>query len=256
MPSDGGVIATRPIEPNSDPPRKRKRCRHRTSITPVHPTHDLLLNTTQSNVLPPPLDVNPQARDDLNTRPRVAPRIRANLPGQQTELPESGPPSRRTCSTKRHNSISMSPHCSQGISGSSVNHNDTDCSSTEPDHFYTAATSLNGTLFIPPTHPNTPYSPNTQNGSQKPRKKRKKLLHIETVLTLLVVEGLGHQSFSYHPALFLVAGPVFSLCLPYFSQSALYGAAVIQTLLRCGPPSLMDVGTSERQNFRPLPSTH
>eukprot|EP00983_Pelagomonas_calceolata_P047689 1140754-Pelagomonas_calceolata.AAC.4 len=37
-----------------------------------------------------------------------------------------------------------------------------------------------------------------------------------TVLTLLI-EGLEFQSFSYHPDLFLVAGPVFFLCLPCFS---------------------------------------
>eukprot|EP00983_Pelagomonas_calceolata_P016997 534130-Pelagomonas_calceolata.AAC.1 len=42
-------------------------------------------------------------------------------------------------------------------------------------------------------------------------------------LTLLVVKGLELQSYSYHPALFLVAAPVFFLCLPYFSQSALRG---------------------------------
>eukprot|EP00983_Pelagomonas_calceolata_P113048 1159947-Pelagomonas_calceolata.AAC.5 len=35
-----------------------------------------------------------------------------------------------------------------------------------------------------------------------------------TVLTLLAVKGLELQSFSYHPALLLVAGPVFFLCLP------------------------------------------
>eukprot|EP00983_Pelagomonas_calceolata_P119069 1160566-Pelagomonas_calceolata.AAC.1 len=40
-----------------------------------------------------------------------------------------------------------------------------------------------------------------------------------TVPNLLVVEGLELQSFSYHLALFLVAGPVFFLCLPCFSQS-------------------------------------
>eukprot|EP00983_Pelagomonas_calceolata_P080355 1155106-Pelagomonas_calceolata.AAC.8 len=33
--------------------------------------------------------------------------------------------------------------------------------------------------------------------------------------------SLELQSFSYHPALFLVAGPVLFLCLPYFSQSEL-----------------------------------
>eukprot|EP00983_Pelagomonas_calceolata_P111890 1159829-Pelagomonas_calceolata.AAC.3 len=45
---------------------------------------------------------------------------------------------------------------------------------------------------------------------------------------VLVVEGLELQSFSYHPALILVAGPVFSLCLPCFSQSELRGGAVIR----------------------------
>eukprot|EP00983_Pelagomonas_calceolata_P105258 1159113-Pelagomonas_calceolata.AAC.16 len=39
-----------------------------------------------------------------------------------------------------------------------------------------------------------------------------------TVLTLLA-EGLELQSFSYHPAFFLAAGPVFFLCLPRSSQS-------------------------------------
>eukprot|EP00983_Pelagomonas_calceolata_P064246 1148044-Pelagomonas_calceolata.AAC.6 len=47
-----------------------------------------------------------------------------------------------------------------------------------------------------------------------------------TVLTPLVVEGLELQSFSYHLALFLVAGPVFFLCLPWFSQSELRGGEV------------------------------
>eukprot|EP00983_Pelagomonas_calceolata_P126599 1161321-Pelagomonas_calceolata.AAC.7 len=36
-------------------------------------------------------------------------------------------------------------------------------------------------------------------------------------------EGLGLQSFNYLPALFLVAGPIFFLCLLYFSQSELCG---------------------------------
>eukprot|EP00983_Pelagomonas_calceolata_P074222 1152461-Pelagomonas_calceolata.AAC.1 len=40
-------------------------------------------------------------------------------------------------------------------------------------------------------------------------------------LLMLVVEGLELQSFSYHPALFLVAGPVFFLCLLCFFQSEL-----------------------------------
>eukprot|EP00983_Pelagomonas_calceolata_P054395 1143666-Pelagomonas_calceolata.AAC.1 len=42
-----------------------------------------------------------------------------------------------------------------------------------------------------------------------------------TVLNLLAVDGL--ESFINHLALFLVAGPVFFLCLPYFSQSKLRG---------------------------------
>eukprot|EP00983_Pelagomonas_calceolata_P060024 1146196-Pelagomonas_calceolata.AAC.2 len=33
-----------------------------------------------------------------------------------------------------------------------------------------------------------------------------------------------------HPASFLVAGPVFFLCLPYFSQSKLRGGVVIQKI--------------------------
>eukprot|EP00983_Pelagomonas_calceolata_P048637 1141145-Pelagomonas_calceolata.AAC.1 len=49
-----------------------------------------------------------------------------------------------------------------------------------------------------------------------------------TVLTVLV-EGLELQSFSYHPALFLVAGSVSFLCLPYFSQSELRGGVVIRS---------------------------
>eukprot|EP00983_Pelagomonas_calceolata_P037111 1136200-Pelagomonas_calceolata.AAC.1 len=60
------VIATRSTEPNIDPPRKRKRSRYRARITPpVYPTHDVLLDTTQSNVQPPSPDVNPEARDAL-----------------------------------------------------------------------------------------------------------------------------------------------------------------------------------------------
>eukprot|EP00983_Pelagomonas_calceolata_P015687 497939-Pelagomonas_calceolata.AAC.1 len=43
---------------------------------------------------------------------------------------------------------------------------------------------------------------------------------------LLVVKGLEFQPFRYYPALFLVAGPVFFFCLPYFSQSALCGGVV------------------------------
>eukprot|EP00983_Pelagomonas_calceolata_P037166 1136223-Pelagomonas_calceolata.AAC.1 len=63
-----------------------------------------------------------------------------------------------------------------------------------------------------------------------------------TVLTLLVV-GLELRSFSYHPALFLVAGPVFFLFLPYFSQSELCGGVVIWSVHQCGPISLTDVGS-------------
>eukprot|EP00983_Pelagomonas_calceolata_P059338 1145873-Pelagomonas_calceolata.AAC.3 len=40
-------------------------------------------------------------------------------------------------------------------------------------------------------------------------------------LTLLAVEGPEFQSFSFHLALFLVAGPVLFTCLPCFSQSEL-----------------------------------
>eukprot|EP00983_Pelagomonas_calceolata_P084727 1156413-Pelagomonas_calceolata.AAC.1 len=53
----------------------------------------------------------------------------------------------------------------------------------------------------------------------------------------VVLEGLELLSFSYHPALFLVAGPVFFLCLPYFSQSALCGGVVI--CFRCSIPNLV-----------------
>eukprot|EP00983_Pelagomonas_calceolata_P061329 1146797-Pelagomonas_calceolata.AAC.1 len=49
------------------------------------------------------------------------------------------------------------------------------------------------------------------------------------VLTQLF-EGLELQSFSYHLALFLIAGPVFFLCLPYFSHSELRGGEVIQSV--------------------------
>eukprot|EP00983_Pelagomonas_calceolata_P042307 1138443-Pelagomonas_calceolata.AAC.7 len=62
-----------------------------------------------------------------------------------------------------------------------------------------------------------------------------------TMLTLLVVEGLELQSFSYRLALFLVAGSVFFLCLPCFSQSELRGGEVIWSLHQCGPLSLIDV---------------
>eukprot|EP00983_Pelagomonas_calceolata_P069461 1150370-Pelagomonas_calceolata.AAC.2 len=51
-----------------------------------------------------------------------------------------------------------------------------------------------------------------------------------TVLTLLVVEGLDS---SYQPALLLVAGSVFSLCLPYFSQSKFCGGGEFSLI----PPS-------------------
>eukprot|EP00983_Pelagomonas_calceolata_P049753 1141653-Pelagomonas_calceolata.AAC.3 len=47
------------------------------------------------------------------------------------------------------------------------------------------------------------------------------------VLTLLVVEDLELRSFSYHPALSLIAGPVFFLCLLYLSQSELRGGVVL-----------------------------
>eukprot|EP00983_Pelagomonas_calceolata_P061918 1147031-Pelagomonas_calceolata.AAC.1 len=134
-------LRPRSTKPDSKPPRKRKCSRHRTSITPVHPTHNLLLDTSQSNLPPPSPDVNPEARDAFNIPLGDAPNIRAHLPGLQTGLPKGGPPSKRTCPTKRHNSRSMPKQCSQGISGSSVNHNNADCICTEPDLYYTAATS-------------------------------------------------------------------------------------------------------------------
>eukprot|EP00983_Pelagomonas_calceolata_P065780 1148732-Pelagomonas_calceolata.AAC.4 len=163
------ITATRPVEPDSEPPKKRKRSRHGTSITPpVHLTHHLLLSTIQSNTLFPP-DVNPEARNNLNTLPRDTPSIRANLPGLQIELPEGGPPSKRTRFTKRHDSRFMPQQCSQGISGSSANYYDEDCIYTEPDHFYTAATSQYGTLSILLTHPN----------KRKEKKKKKSLRSLE-----------------------------------------------------------------------------
>eukprot|EP00983_Pelagomonas_calceolata_P067679 1149568-Pelagomonas_calceolata.AAC.1 len=128
------VIATRSTEPDSEPPRKRKRSRHRASITPLaHPTHNLLLYTTQSNALPHSPDVNPQSRSAYNTLLGNAPDIKANPPGLQTELPEDGPPSKCTRSTIRHNSRFMPQECSQGISGSNSNYNDADCIHTGPD---------------------------------------------------------------------------------------------------------------------------
>eukprot|EP00983_Pelagomonas_calceolata_P081694 1155658-Pelagomonas_calceolata.AAC.2 len=48
-----------------------------------------------------------------------------------------------------------------------------------------------------------------------------------TVLTLLAVEGLELQSFRCRPAFFLVAGPVFFLCLPCFFQSEHRGGWVM-----------------------------
>eukprot|EP00983_Pelagomonas_calceolata_P074401 1152543-Pelagomonas_calceolata.AAC.1 len=47
----------------------------------------------------------------------------------------------------------MPQQCSHGISGSGVNHNYAECTYTEPDHFYTAATSHNGTPSSPPPPP-------------------------------------------------------------------------------------------------------
>eukprot|EP00983_Pelagomonas_calceolata_P062254 1147204-Pelagomonas_calceolata.AAC.1 len=41
----------------------------------------------------------------------------------------------------------------------------------------------------------------------------------------------------------LVAGPVFFLCLPCFSQSELRGGWVIRSVHQCGPLSLTDVGS-------------
>eukprot|EP00983_Pelagomonas_calceolata_P058016 1145328-Pelagomonas_calceolata.AAC.1 len=57
---------------------------------------------------------------------------------------------------------------------------------------------------------------------------------------LLVVKGLELQSFSYHPALFLVAGPVFFLCLPCLSQSELGGGEVIRSVHHRDPLSLLN----------------
>eukprot|EP00983_Pelagomonas_calceolata_P037093 1136186-Pelagomonas_calceolata.AAC.1 len=60
------VAATKPTEPSSEPPRKRKYSRYRSSITPpVHLTHKLLLNATQLNAPPSSPDVNPEARDNF-----------------------------------------------------------------------------------------------------------------------------------------------------------------------------------------------
>eukprot|EP00983_Pelagomonas_calceolata_P051349 1142374-Pelagomonas_calceolata.AAC.1 len=61
----------------------------------------------------------------------------------------------------------------------------------ESDHFYTAATSQNGTPSIPLTHLNTPNSPNTQIGSHNPRKRRKKLLHIKRELQTPTINPLA-----------------------------------------------------------------
>eukprot|EP00983_Pelagomonas_calceolata_P023388 736713-Pelagomonas_calceolata.AAC.1 len=47
------ILETRSTEPDNELPTKRKRFRHRASITPpVHLTHNLLLSTTQSDTLP------------------------------------------------------------------------------------------------------------------------------------------------------------------------------------------------------------
>eukprot|EP00983_Pelagomonas_calceolata_P106412 1159229-Pelagomonas_calceolata.AAC.6 len=67
--------------------------------------------------------------------------------------------------------------------------------------------------------------------------------HEHTVAINVEDAGLELQSFSYQLALFIVAGPVFALCLPYFSQSELRGGVVIQSLHQCGPLSLIDVGS-------------
>eukprot|EP00983_Pelagomonas_calceolata_P053240 1143210-Pelagomonas_calceolata.AAC.2 len=93
-----------------------------------------------------------------------------------------------------HKSRSMPQQCSQGISGSSANHTDADCIYTEPDLFYTAATSQNDTPSILLTHPNNPNNPNTQNGSHNPRKKRKESLHIETELQTPTINPLASNS--------------------------------------------------------------
>eukprot|EP00983_Pelagomonas_calceolata_P026995 848326-Pelagomonas_calceolata.AAC.1 len=143
FPQTEEVLATRSKEPNSEPPRKRKHSRYRASITPhVHLIHYLLLNRTQSNALTPSPDVNPEVRNAFNIPLGDAPSTRDNLPDLQTELPEDRPPSESTRSTRRHvtASRSMPQQCSQGILGSSANHNDTGCTHTEPDHLYTACT--------------------------------------------------------------------------------------------------------------------
>eukprot|EP00983_Pelagomonas_calceolata_P074121 1152418-Pelagomonas_calceolata.AAC.5 len=64
------------------------------------------------------------------------------------------------------------------------------------------------------------------------------------------------QSFIYHPALFLVAGPVsfFCLRLPYFSQSELRGGVVIRQCYATGTPQRTSTDTHRRQP-RQLPLT-
>eukprot|EP00983_Pelagomonas_calceolata_P043239 1138824-Pelagomonas_calceolata.AAC.1 len=135
--------------------------------------------------------MNPEARDAFKTPLGDALNIRANLLGLQTELPEGGPPSKRTHSTKRHNFKFMPQQCSQGISGLSANYCYESCMHTEPDILFTASTSQNSTSSIPLTHPHTPNSPNTQIGSHNPRKKRKRLLHIETELQTPTINPLA-----------------------------------------------------------------
>eukprot|EP00983_Pelagomonas_calceolata_P085703 1156612-Pelagomonas_calceolata.AAC.5 len=51
------------------------------------------------------------------------------------------------------------------------------------------------------------------------------MAYLLTVLDLLAIEGLELQSFGFHLALFLIAGPVFFLCLPCFSQSDYVGGS-------------------------------
>eukprot|EP00983_Pelagomonas_calceolata_P102451 1158805-Pelagomonas_calceolata.AAC.8 len=99
-------------------------------------------------------------------------------------------PAKRTRSTKRHSSRFLPQQCSQGISGTSIKHNDAHCN-TKSDHWYTAAISQNGTLFIPLIHHNIPNSPNTLIDNQDPRNKREKILLIETELQTPTINPLA-----------------------------------------------------------------
>eukprot|EP00983_Pelagomonas_calceolata_P048250 1140980-Pelagomonas_calceolata.AAC.2 len=86
----GEVIATRSIEPNSKPPKKRKRSRYRASITPlVYQTQNLFLNATHSNVLPPSPDMDQRLGTLL------------------TPCLEMPPPSELTCLAYKQSSLQM-----------------------------------------------------------------------------------------------------------------------------------------------------